>query len=73
VFAALWPVSWLLLAVRIFVRERRRRDHTGDALILAASCVLAKLPELQGMAAYAVRRLLHRRPQIIEYKTGGTS
>jgi hypothetical protein len=73
VFLSLWPASWLLLAVRIFVRERARRGRAGDALLLAASCVLAKVPELQGMLAYGLRRWRRRRPQIIEYKTGGAS
>lgn len=69
-----WPNlllgGYLLLAWRIYRYRRGRGDARRPAAIYAAGTVLAKFPQLQGLAVYYLNRLRGRRTAIIEYKTG---
>ena len=61
---SLWPLNWVRTA-----RGLRGRGLPGRAAgAQAALLTLAKLPTLQGMLLYRLRRLRGARPRIIEYK-----
>lgn len=68
--AALHPALLLLLAAyplqtaRIALRDGGHRH----AWLYAAFALLAKFPEMQGVAQYALNRLMRRRKELIEYK-----
>jgi glycosyltransferase involved in cell wall biosynthesis len=53
---------------RIYRWERRRGRNAADARTLAAFLLLAKFPEFQGAAQYALLALAGRRSNVIDYK-----
>ena len=73
---ALGPWGLLLLAVyplqafRIAWRCRRNGDSTGDALLYAAFCMLAKPAQLSGTLRYHWNRLHRRQTPVFEHKLG---
>jgi glycosyltransferase involved in cell wall biosynthesis len=58
-----------LLAARVRGHGRRRGMNNADARSWAIFIVLGKIPQALGQLKFHLRRLLGRRPQIIEYKT----
>ena len=61
-------VLYAVQVVRIARREPRPRFATAHQYVYAASCVLGKLPNVQGQLRYAIGRLTGRRSALIEYK-----
>jgi glycosyltransferase involved in cell wall biosynthesis len=53
---------------RIYLWERRQGRSAADARVLGAFLVLAKFPEFQGAAQFAVLSLAGRRSKVIDYK-----
>jgi len=62
-----YPVS----AGRAYRSVRRRGRTPGESALYAASCVLGKLPELQGALEFAAGRLRGGRTGLIEHKGPG--
>lgn len=60
----LYPVQFL----RTYLRVRKRLPDRKSAAAYSASCVLAKFPEVVGVARYFVGRLRRGPARIIEYK-----
>jgi hypothetical protein len=58
----------LVIVARVYRRARERRWPRRDAALSAFFTVLAKLPELQGIARYHWMRARGRRSALIEYK-----
>lgn len=77
-FALIWP--WALIGVaaiaalyamsliRVARSQLKRGVRTPDAVLYAAFCTLAKLPEGLGVAQYALNQLVGRHTKLIEYK-----
>ena len=63
-----WAGGYGLLMLRIYRHRRRRGDSARFALLYAAFCVLAKVPQCVGVLQYHLDRLRDRRPALIEYK-----
>ncbi len=59
------------LLLRILARRHARGDTFLDAALYASFCVLAKFPEMVGMAKYWWNRSHGRRGSLIEYKADG--
>jgi len=68
--ASLVALAWAYLVqmARITNRERRRRKHLGDAALWAASCMVAKFPQLQGAVQFRLSALAGWHRQVIDYK-----
>lgn len=62
------PVGYAITAMRSCLHVRSRGRSWRDARTAAALFTLGKFAELCGMARYYGRRLLRRRPTLIEYK-----
>ena len=60
----LWPLNWARTARGLRGRGLSGRAAGAQALLLT----LAKVPTLQGMLLYRLRRIGGARPRIIEYK-----
>lgn len=60
--------GYAVLGFRVYQTTKRRPISAADARLYAASCVLAKFPQLFGQILYWSRRLRGKRSGIIEYK-----
>jgi GT2 family glycosyltransferase len=58
--------AWLTWRIYRYMRRRVARNH---AALYAVFCVLAKFPQMVGLARYWRRALTGRTPTLIEYKT----
>ena len=54
--------------LRIAARRPSRGRGAGEALLYAAACMVAKLPQAFGMLRYCVVRIRKLTPRLIEYK-----
>jgi hypothetical protein len=54
--------------LRIAAKPSSPGRGAGDALLYAASCMIAKLPQGLGMLRYAQVRIRKLTPRLIEYK-----
>jgi len=65
-------LGWYPLRIARFAGVSRQQRGLGrrDAWIYAASCMLANVPQVAGLARYARSRLARRPARIIEYKDG---
>ncbi len=66
--ALLLPAIYLAQITRIALRRPKPRFSNRDQWIYALSCVLGKLPNVQGQIRYWRGRLTGRRSELIEYK-----
>lgn len=76
--ALAWPPAWFgvgaiavlyaLVLARAAREQLRRGTRPTDALLYAAFCTIAKVPEAVGIAQFAANRLRSRRTPLIEYK-----
>lgn len=66
--AALIPLLYLVLLIRIVWRRRRPSETTAQRLLYGVACVVGKWAELQGVLKYLRDRRARRTSTLIEYK-----
>jgi len=66
---ALLLAGYLVLAVRIYRKTRRRALARTDAALYAGACMVAKFPQVLGQLRFHLHRLAGTRGTLIEYKT----
>lgn len=71
VSVALLPLGYVVLWLRVYVMQRKRRE-SSDAALYATSVVIGKSAQWCGMARYITAKLLRRQGRIIEYKSSQT-
>lgn len=67
---ALLVIAYSLQFARIYRWERSRGRSAADARVLGGFLLLAKFPEFQGAAQFALLSLAGRRSKVIDYKGG---
>lgn len=65
---ALLLLGYGYLVLRVYAHRRKHGDPARPALLYAAFCVLAKVPQMLGLLVFYRNRLLGRRSRLIEYK-----
>ena len=70
-FALAFFAAYPLLAMKIAVSQRRRRERRwSDACLYAIFCVIAKFAQCQGQCQWWYNWFRRRQPMIIEYHSG---